>query len=294
MESKKNCTIFSLNNENESQKGTLRYISFKFVCLSLYVIGFYYVFLNTSLEKKGLQIVNICNVYERNLSEAQTKNKGPKWKKYLKLKNEDVNKTKSNGNIKSNEEKVEENKDCTNNDMKNNHVENKSNSSMNNINYNDMSKNLTEKELYDVLNSLKECPPKEDLRNLWTHTRGIAKEGVEDIVKELKVLIQKYLDNDIYEGGFYMTNMSYVYESIWDKNMSRFYKTLVTEEILSTNNFFSLINGKHTLDDILKFIYSYLEHFKTLKKELHQKHQKELLFDFEQEHNTREQCKFRR
>ncbi|SOV20269.1 Plasmodium exported protein (PHIST), unknown, putative [Plasmodium gaboni] len=295
MESKKNCTIFSLYSENESQKGTLRSISFKFICLSLYVIGFYYVFINTSLENKGLQIVNISNVYERNLGEAQTKNNGPKWKKYLKLKNEDVNETKSNGNIKSNEQKVEGNKhNSINHDNENNHVENKSNSSMNNINYNDLSKNLTEKELFDVLNSLKECPSKEDLRNIWNHTIGVAKEGVEDIVKELKASIQKYLDNDFYVVIINDIFKSYVYESILDQNMSIFYKTLATEEVKYTKNFYNLINGKHTIDDILKFIYSFLEHFKTLKKELHQKHQKELLADVEKQWHIREQCKFRR
>ncbi|SCQ12644.1 Plasmodium exported protein (PHISTa), unknown, putative [Plasmodium gaboni] len=284
MENKKNCTILSVYNDNKNQKGTLRYISFKFICLSLY----------TSLENKGLQIVNISNVYERNLSEAEKNSNGSQRKRNLNLKNEDVNKTNSNGNIKSNEEKVEENKHSINDDDENINVENKSNRSMNNINYNDLSKNLTEKELFDVLNSLKECPPKEDLRNIWNHTLGVAKEGLDDILKELKASIQKYLDNDIYKGGYKRTNKSYVYKSILDQNISRLNKTLVTEEILSTNNFYTLINNKHTLDDILKFIYSYLEHFKTLKKELHKKHQKELLADVEQEWYIREQCKFRR
>ncbi|KYN93110.1 exported protein (PHISTa) [Plasmodium gaboni] len=272
MESKKNCTILSLYSENKNQKGTLCYISFKFICLSLYVIGFYYVFLNTSLENKGLQIVNIRNVYERNLGEAQKNSNGPQRKRNLKLKNEDVNKTKSNGNIKSNEEKVEENKDCTNNDMKNDNVENKSNSSMNNINYNDMSKTLTEKELFDVLNSFEECPAKENLRNIWNHAVGIAKEGVDDIQRELKGLIQKYLDNDVCdERG------DWLYETIWKRNLFSFCDKISTEEVKYTKNFYNLINGKHTIDDILKFIYSFLEHFKTLKKELHQKHHKELL-----------------
>ncbi|KYN93203.1 exported protein (PHISTa), partial [Plasmodium gaboni] len=94
MESKKNCIIFSLYSDNKNQKGTLRYISFKLICLSLYVIGFYYVFINTSLENKGLQIVNISNVYERNLSEAEKNSNGSQRKRNLKLKNEDVNKTK--------------------------------------------------------------------------------------------------------------------------------------------------------------------------------------------------------
>ncbi|SOV20227.1 Plasmodium exported protein (PHISTa), unknown function [Plasmodium sp. gorilla clade G2] len=288
MESKKNCRIFSLYGDNMNQKGTLRYISFKFICLSLYVIGFYYVFLNTSLENTGLQIVNISNVYERNLSEAEKNNNGPQRKRNLKLKNEDVNKTKSNGNIKSNEEKVEENRDSTNNDMKNNNVENKSNSSMNNINYNDVSKNLTEKELYDVLNSLKECPSNEDLRNLWTHTLGIAKEGLDDIQKQLKASIQKYLDND-FENVISMSGKVFVYQYRLEGHISRIFQAVTNEELEYTRHFYTLINNKHTLDDILKFLYSFLEHFKTLKKQLHKDHQKELLIDVEQDRYTRGQ-----
>ncbi|SOV23555.1 Plasmodium exported protein (PHIST), unknown function [Plasmodium sp. DRC-Itaito] len=292
---KKNCIIFPFYRVDVNPKGKLYYISFKFLCLSLYIVVFYYVFLNTSLENKGLQIVNISNVYERNLGEAQTKNNGPKWKKFLKLKNEDVNKTKSNGNIKSNEEQVEGNKhNSINHDNENNDVENKSNSSMNNINYNDLSKNLTEKELFDVLNSLKECPPKEDLRNIWNHTLGVAKEDLDNIYQQLKASIQKYLDDDFLDtlddSAFDVCAYNYRLQG----HISRLNQAVGKEEVKYTKDFYNLINNKHTLDDILKFIYSYLEHFKTLKKELHQKHQKELLFDFEQEHNTREQCKFRR
>ncbi|SOV20176.1 Plasmodium exported protein (PHIST), unknown function [Plasmodium sp. gorilla clade G2] len=294
METKKNCTIISLYSDNKNQKGTLRYISFKLICLSLYVIGFYYVFLNTSLENKGLQIVNISNVYERNLSEAKKKSNGSQRKRNLKLKNEDVNKTKSNGNIKSNEEKVEENDECTNNDMKNNNVENKSNSSMNNINYNDLSKNLTEKELFDVLNSLKECPPKEDLRNIWTHTCGIAKEGLDNIFQLLKASIQKYLDNDFITSIAMSEPSVFVYKHRLEEHILSIMEAVTNEELEYTKNFYTLINNKHTLDDILKFLYSFLEHFKTLKKQLYEQHQKELLNDVEQERYTREKNKFRR
>ncbi|SCQ12901.1 Plasmodium exported protein (PHISTa), unknown, putative [Plasmodium gaboni] len=269
---KKNCIIFPFYRVDVNPKGKFHYISFKLLCLSLYIIGFYYVFLNTSLENKGLENVINGNIYERNLGEAQTINKGPTWKRNLKLEKEDVNKTKSNGNIKSNEEKVEENKHSTNNDNENNNVENKSNISIGNINYNDISKKLTEKELFEVLNSFEECPSKEDLRNIWNHTLGVVKGGFDDIQSELNGLIQKYLDNDVYnKRGIGL------YESIWKKNLFSLSEKIATEEVKYTKNFYNLINGEHTLDDILKFIYSYLEHFKTLKKELHQKQQKELL-----------------
>ncbi|SCM18816.1 Plasmodium exported protein (PHISTa), unknown, putative [Plasmodium sp.] len=153
---------------------------------------------------------------------------------------------------------------------------NESNSSINNINYNDLSKTLTETELLEVLNSLKECPSKEDLKNIWNHTINVAKEGFDDINKELKKSIQKYLDNDIYDTTDDLNQREGLYDRLWKGNCSVFYKRVATEVVECTNDFYRLINDEHTLDDILKFIFSFLEHFKQLKKELHEKHQKQL------------------
>ncbi|EWC76127.1 hypothetical protein C923_03195 [Plasmodium falciparum UGT5.1] len=141
-----------------------------------------------------------------------------------------------------------------------------------------MSKQLTESELREILNSFKECPPKEDLRNIWTHTIGIAKEGLDDILKALKELIQKYLDNDIYEWETdEYGNKELLYDRIWHQNLYSLCGTIANEERKYTNRFLNLINDKHILDDILIFIYSFLEHFNTLKKELHIKYKEELL-----------------
>ncbi|SOV20988.1 Plasmodium exported protein (PHISTa), unknown function [Plasmodium sp. DRC-Itaito] len=287
MDSKKNCTILSLYSDNKNQKGTLRYISFKLICLSLYMIGFYYVFLNTSLENKGLQIVENCNIYKRNLVQEE-KVKVSKKKKNLKYKKGDVIKTKFNEtDIKCNEEVVAENDNSSNNCCANNNAESESNISICNINYNDMSKNLTEKELFDVLNSLKECPPKEDLRNIWNHTLGVAKEGLDNVYLQLKASIQKYLDDDFLRPISLSTRMVFAYNYRLNGHIFRLIQAVGKEEVEYTINFYNLINGEHTLDDILKFIYSYLEHLKTLKKELHQKHEKELLVDVEQDRYTR-------
>ncbi|SCQ12584.1 Plasmodium exported protein (PHIST), unknown, putative [Plasmodium sp.] len=282
MANKKNCIISPLHSAYRNNKGKINYISFKFLCLSLYIIGFYYVLLNTSLVNKGFEIVKFSNVYERTLGETEKNNKSSKRKRNLKRKKEDVNKTKQNVNdLKCNEQKLEKNKHSTNNDSKNTKVENKSNSSMNNINYNDTSKPLTETELLDVLNSLKKCPPKEDLRNIWTHTIGVAKEGFDNIQEELKASIQKYLDNDIDEGIDGYHGKCFLYDNIWKETVSGFCKAVAKKEIEYTKNYFTLVNDEHTLDDIVKYIYSFLEYFKTLKKELHEKYQKELLIKIE-------------
>ncbi|SOV84284.1 Plasmodium exported protein (PHISTa), unknown, putative [Plasmodium sp.] len=284
MKNKKNCILFPFYHDNENNKGKLHYISFKFLCLSLYIIGFYYIFLNNSLENGSLEIVKISNLYERNLGEAEKNNKSSKRKRNLKNKKEDVNKTKSNeNNTKYNEQKVEDKKYDTNNDMENTKVENKSNSSVCNINYNDISKNLTGKELRNVLNSLEDCPPKEELRNIWNHTIGVAKEGLDDIQKELRASIQKYLDNDILERIAKSGNKEFLYDNILKGYILKLHQAVTSEELEYTNKFFSLINGEHTIDDILKFIYSFLEHIETLKEELYKKYQKELLVDVEQQ-----------
>ncbi|EWC78354.1 hypothetical protein C923_00978 [Plasmodium falciparum UGT5.1] len=96
--------------------------------------------------------------------------------------------------------------------------------------YNDMSKSLTEKKLREVLNSLEECPSKEYLMNIWSHTVGVAKEGLDNILKELKELIQKYLDNDIYVGVHEDDDKIYLYERMWNEYISRFYETIINEE----------------------------------------------------------------
>ncbi|SOV76614.1 Plasmodium exported protein (PHISTa), unknown function [Plasmodium reichenowi] len=151
--------------------------------------------------------------------------------------------------------------------------------------YSDMSKSLTEMELREVLNSLKECPSKEDLRIIWSHTLGVAKGGLDVVLNMLKGLIQKYLDNDVYIGIDVDGYEEFLYARIWNENHSGFCKTIANEEAKYSKFFFRLINSKHTLDDVLKFIYSFLEHFDKLKKELHEKHQEEILRNIAQSFN---------
>ncbi|SOV84147.1 Plasmodium exported protein (PHISTa), unknown, putative [Plasmodium sp.] len=270
-----NCISFTFYRADDNKKGKLPYISFKWFCLCLYIIGFYYIFLNDSLENGTLETAKNFYVYKRNLGEAERNHNGSQRKKKLKHKKEDVSKTKTNEkNRKYNNQKVKENKYSTNNDMKNTKVENKSNSSVCNINYNDTTKNLTKKELFDVLNSLETCPSKEDLRNIWNHTIGVAKEGLDDIEKELKASIQKYLDNDNYQGV-----RRSEYNTAWERNLFNLCRGVASEEVEYTKRFLSLINDEHALDDILNFIYSFLEHLQIIKNELREKYQEELLKD---------------
>lgn len=203
------------------------YITYMYVILLFLFIIF---FLQNSFESVSLEIFKNCNIYKRNLVQVE-KNKTSKRKKYLKHKKEDIDKTKANANdLKCNELCLEENKHSINNDLGKSNKENECNISTCHINYNDISKNLTETELREVLKSFKECPPKENLRNIWNHTIGLAKEGFYNQLKDLKGSIQKYLDNDIYVGVHEDDDKIYLYERMWNEYISRFYETIINEE----------------------------------------------------------------
>ncbi|SOV84238.1 Plasmodium exported protein (PHIST), unknown function [Plasmodium reichenowi] len=248
--------IFSMYNADENQKG------------------------KKSLGNCSYGIANISNVHERNLGEVEEYNYWPQRKSYLKYKKEDVNKIKSNINKrKYNEQMVEKYENIIKNNLWNMNMEKENYNHINNMNYNDISKNLTEKELRDGLNSLTVCPSKEDLRIIWAHTLGVAKGGLDDVLNMLKGLVQKCLDNGVNIDDcmnpytpFYMS-----YPRIWDESRSGLCRTVANEEAYYSKFFFRLINSKHTLDDVLEFIYSFLEHFDKLKKELREYHQEKVL-----------------
>ncbi|SCQ12615.1 Plasmodium exported protein (PHIST), unknown, putative [Plasmodium gaboni] len=132
------------------------------------------------------------------------------------------------------------------------------------------------RDFFAVQKSLKECPSNEDLINIWNDTIGVAKEVFDNILKELKATIQKYLDNDVYVRIDERTRPYLLYDLIWKETCSGFSKTIELEQLEYTNDFYRLINDEHTLDDILQFIYAFLEHFRTLKKELYEKYKKVL------------------
>ncbi|EUR72089.1 hypothetical protein PFBG_02756 [Plasmodium falciparum 7G8] len=57
MKSKKECSTFTFYRADENKEGKLYYISFKFACLSLYIIGFYYVLLSEVWVLKPFSLV---------------------------------------------------------------------------------------------------------------------------------------------------------------------------------------------------------------------------------------------
>ncbi|SOV16411.1 Plasmodium exported protein (PHISTa-like), unknown function [Plasmodium sp. gorilla clade G2] len=232
--------------------------SILFISLSLCVISLFYISLLDVFHENVIQRTKYNVIISRNLSQSENKNKNVQRKNVKKLLEE---MHESSINSKNNKGITSENKDN-----------------------NDVSKKLKEKELYDILNSLKECPPKDDLNNIWNHAMGVVKEDFDNVLYDLETSIQEYLDSD-YSYSYCCVKFKPVYASILEENIARFNGTFEKELKKYTDKFFSLIKGKPTLDDILKFIYSFLEHFRTLKKELHKKHKKELLRKVEEPWN---------
>ncbi|ETW30795.1 hypothetical protein PFFCH_01776 [Plasmodium falciparum FCH/4] len=66
MKSKKKCSTFTFYRADENKEGKLYYISFKFACLSLYIIGFYYVLLSYKMEDLFQASVNYVNSLPNN------------------------------------------------------------------------------------------------------------------------------------------------------------------------------------------------------------------------------------
>ncbi|SCQ12885.1 Plasmodium exported protein (PHISTa), unknown, putative [Plasmodium gaboni] len=91
------------------------------------------------------------------------------------------------------------------------------------------------------LNSFEECPSKEDLRYIWSHTIGVAKEVLDNLFKESKASIQKYLDNDILERTDGYGFKYFVYDEMWKLYIFQFSKEVAIEEVEYTNKFFNLI-----------------------------------------------------
>ncbi|ETW47899.1 hypothetical protein PFMALIP_04087 [Plasmodium falciparum MaliPS096_E11] len=274
---KRKSSIFRFYSADKNKKGKFHFVPFKFLFLSLYMFGVYYVFLNTSLENSSIECFKIINIHERNLGEKEKNSNSSQRKKNLNHKKEDVNKTKHNTNeIIYNEEKLDENNFSVNNYVENEKTKIENSNSINNINYNDISKQLTRQELFDVLNSFNECPPKEDLLNLWRHTLGLNKERLNALLNELFNVFPK---NSI-EFSFVPSKCgnTFSYTTIWFRCISECGAETSINETRFTKEFYELINNKPSIDDIRDFIFSCLEQFEQMYKDLYKECESNVIY----------------
>ncbi|SCQ12568.1 Plasmodium exported protein (PHISTa), unknown, putative [Plasmodium sp.] len=269
----KNSTISPMNNANENKKGTLHYISFKFLFLSLYMIVFYYVFLNKWNEYNSLIYIKSFNVCSRNLSEVKIPEKDKLQKSFFK--NEKRSKKKNKVNKEDANEKNSDESKSFNGDSKSNQVENENKCSTNYINYKDISVQLTKEQLFDVLNSITKVPPKENLTHLWNQTLGVNKELLDILIKDLLTFFPKNKINDCLA----ITHLRLIkdpYVLMWFHFMNEFGKVTLNETDF-TRKFYDLIKGKPSIDDIRNYIFSFLETFQHEYNEIYDKCKREVL-----------------
>ncbi|ETW28833.1 hypothetical protein PFFCH_03753 [Plasmodium falciparum FCH/4] len=151
-----------------------------------------------SYEYNGLVHVKSFNKYSRNLTEVKTP-KNEKFKKsFFKNKKKCDNENEVN-NKDTNKRNTGEPKSCCSGNSESNQNENENDDATIDINYNDISIQLTKEQLFDVLNSLKKVPPKENLIHLWNHTLGVNKKGLDDLIKDLLKYFPKNSISDRFE-----------------------------------------------------------------------------------------------
>lgn len=128
---------------------------------------------------------------------------------------------------------------------------------------------MTKEQLFDVLNSLKKVPPKENLIHLWNHTLGVNKKGLDDLIKDLLKYFPKNSISDRFElSEFKMTEDCYT--KMWFDFMNDFGIATMNENE-HTRSFYGLIERQPSIDDIRNYIFSFLEEYEQKYNELYEK-----------------------
>ncbi|SOV20202.1 Plasmodium exported protein (PHISTa), unknown function [Plasmodium sp. gorilla clade G2] len=232
--------VYSFNSNKMNNISNKSYSSFHFMCLVLCIISLFCITLSNLYVNNTSLSIQHDKLFIRTLSEDE--------KEYY-TSIENINKEtilideSNNLNIK-------------------NKVDFKT------IDINDLSRQLTKEELYDVLNSLEEIPPKRVLINLWYQSLNIAKD-MKELLRELKGYVDEYLNkNNTYDCDNFINDNN----SIWIDCLNDIVETLSSEEMEYIEKFHNLLNRHITVNDIVKFIYECINHFDELKKKLFDKY----------------------
>ncbi|CZT98261.1 hypothetical protein PFUGPA_01215 [Plasmodium falciparum Palo Alto/Uganda] len=236
----KDKNVYSFNSNKMNNKSNKFYSSFHFMCLVVYIISLFFITLTNIYENNTSLSIKHDKLFMRTLSEIEKEN-------YT--------------SIESNNEKSKLNDELNNSIIKNK-VDLKT------IDINDLSRQLTKDELYDVLNSLEEIPPKRVLINLWYQSLNIAKD-MKELLKELKGYVDEYLNkNNPYDCDNFINDNN----SIWIDCLNDIVETLSYEEMEYIEKFHNLLNQDITVNDIVNFIYKCINYFDELKKKLFDKY----------------------
>ncbi|CDO65800.1 Plasmodium exported protein, unknown function [Plasmodium reichenowi] len=227
--------------DSNYDKRTL-YGSFRFVSLTVYIIGTLYLSLNNSYECNTSEIILFDNVISRKLAEVCTQN-------YSGLGNENIK--------NSYEENTEITKSCCKNDIKTCNEESEHNESQTSQDDVDITKQLTREQLHDIVNSLGEIPSREFLLNLWKQTLEVSKDGLEPRRAELGEYKEKYGEGYEYNTRNKKKRKKTNYHKEFDQRLS-------IHENDYTNKFKTLIEGSLTVNELRSFIFLFIAFFHNL------------------------------
>lgn len=151
---------------------------------------------------------------------------------------------------------------------------NKFKAPLKNLNYNDITRQLNSYEISDVIKGLKENIPNEDLVNVWIQTLGVCKSGGHDMISNLKNYEKSCLSEykkiilPHYGGPPREKNP----EEYWEKCLYDFEVKLLNASYEYNSKFYELLNKKDKLFKIKKFLFSCLDEFSNLKKQLYKEY----------------------
>ncbi|SOS78662.1 Plasmodium exported protein (PHISTa), unknown function [Plasmodium sp. gorilla clade G1] len=237
----KDKNVYSFNSNKMNNKSNKFYSSFHFMCLVVYIISLFFITLTNIYENNTSLSIKHDKLFMRTLSEIEKEN-------YT--------------SIENNNEESKLNDELNNSSIKKKKVYLKT------IDINDLSRQLTKDELYDVLNSLEEIPPKRVLINLWYQSLNIAKD-MKELLKELKGYVDEYLNkNNPYDCDNFINDNN----SIWIDCLNDIVETLSYEEMEYIEKFHNFLNQDITVNDIVNFIYKCINYFDELKKKLFDKY----------------------
>ncbi|ETW44915.1 hypothetical protein PFNF135_00690 [Plasmodium falciparum NF135/5.C10] len=263
-----------LGDRSTKMKGKICSSYVKYICLTICVIGMLCIKLRDKYEGYAASGIQNNNVYLRNLSELQKGNQ-PCLRHTNRTDNSKMNKVKNNNQTENNDNKKKlgnkednqgKNKNNNNKEKQNDinkrgtqNTETKKSNKKLSQDYNDVNKKFTKEQMKNLVNSLDEIPPRNDMEKIWNHAVKTANSGTSRIKKKLKEYEQKY--GRCYEER---PNRFGSYEQVLIRQPHEFNERLKVHENDYTVFFYELLDKDPTLDEIKNYITSFLEGFQNL------------------------------
>ncbi|EWC75027.1 hypothetical protein C923_04298 [Plasmodium falciparum UGT5.1] len=117
-----------------------------------------------------------------------------------------------------------------------------------------------------------------NLYNIWSPALGIAKNAFDEMIKDLWLYIEDYLNKYEYQRYHHIMCRRPVcvrikYRTLY-KSKDDIGVALSSTDMQHTLNFYSLVKNGESIDEMKKFIYSYIKCYDTLQNDLFNEHRK--------------------